>query len=267
MHIFQIYLPTNLLIDLGNSRLKWVCARDGKLDKESAGSGDFESFSQLQSTGSSERPGSVLISSVAGSARTQKVARFCEIQWGVTAVLLESRLEQGGVRNGYEEPATLGVDRWLAIVGAVSRHGKPLVIWDLGTATTLDAVDDSGQHLGGLILPGPALMLESLATATAMPVPTGFGDGETANGTKGKKAAGPGVGPASSTSEAIREGVLAAQIGALNQFMRHVGAKLSEESRLVLTGGAAECILDRLESRPVFDPWLVFKGMLHDQEK
>jgi pantothenate kinase type III len=48
--------------------------------------------------------------------------------------------------------------------------------------------------------------------------------------------------------------------------MRHVSAKLDKEPGLVLTGGAAECILDRLESRPVFDPWLVFKGMLRDQE-
>jgi len=202
---------SNLLIDLGNSRLKWVCARDGKLDKESAGSGDFESFSQLQSTGSSERPGSVLISSVAGSARTQKVARFCEIQWGVTAVLLESRLEQGGVRNGYEEPATLGVDRWLAIVGAVSRHGKPLVIWDLGTATTLDAVDDSGQHLGGLILPGPGTMLNSLTRDTKLRVPPVLEYVPPA--------------PGLTTSEGINRGVLAAQVGALKQFMRTVSAR------------------------------------------
>ena len=67
-------VESKLLIDLGNSRLKWVCARNGKIDKESAGSGDFESFSLLQSTVSGEGPGSVLVSSVAGSAAPERAS-------------------------------------------------------------------------------------------------------------------------------------------------------------------------------------------------
>jgi len=251
---------------MGNTRLKWVWAACGEIDVSTFGRGSRDEFPAKCKPPGSARPGRVLISSVADQSSTSGVVSTCEEQWGAPVKRLQTLRRQDRIINAYENPATLGIDRWLAIVGAAHAYGTPVIIMDLGTATTLDAVDEQGRHLGGLILPGPALMLESLATATAMPVPTGFGDGETANGTKGKKAAGPGVGPASSTSEAIREGVLAAQIGALNQFMRHVGAKLSEESRLVLTGGAAECILDRLESRPVFDPWLVFKGMLRDQE-
>jgi type III pantothenate kinase len=243
-------VESKLLIDLGNSRLKWVCARNGKIDKESAGSGDFESFSLLQSTVSGEGPGSVLVSSVAGSAGAQKVARFCETQWGVTADLLQSRAEQGGVRNGYQEPATLGVDRWLAIVGAVSRHGKPLVIWDLGTATTLDAVDDSGQHLGGLILPGPGTMLDSLTRDTKLMVPPVL-------------QYAPPV-PGLNTSEGIRGGVLAAQLGALNQFMRAVSERFQGEPSLIVTGGAAERLLVSLDFDYIHDPWLVFRGMLVD---
>ncbi len=243
-------VESKLLIDLGNSRLKWVCARNGKIDKESAGSGDFESFSLLQSTVSGEGPGSVLVSSVAGSAGAQKVARFCQTQWGVTADLLQSRAEQGGVRNGYQEPATLGVDRWLAIVGAVSRHGKPLVIWDLGTATTLDAVDDSGQHLGGLILPGPGTMLDSLTRDTKLMVPPVL-------------QYAPPV-PGLNTSEGIRGGVLAAQLGALNQFMRAVSERFQGEPSLIVTGGAAERLLVSLDFDYIHDPWLVFRGMLVD---
>jgi type III pantothenate kinase len=58
------------------------------------------------------------------------------------------------------------VDRWLAIVGAAHTYGMPVVIWDLGTATTLDAVDEQGQHRGGLIYPGPETMLNSLTELT-----------------------------------------------------------------------------------------------------
>ena len=255
-----------LLIDMGNTRLKWVWAADGEIDQSTFGRGNRDDFPGKCKQPNSARPGRVLVSSVANQDITTRFVSDCESRWGIPVKPLQARSSQDGIVNAYENPATLGIDRWLAIVGAAHAYGTPVVIMDLGTATTLDAVDEQGRHLGGLILPGPALMLESLATATAMPIPTGFGNDETENGTTGKKADSPGVGPASSTSEAIREGVFAAQIGALNQFMRHVAAKLSKEPSLVLTGGAAECILDRLESRPVFDPWLVFKGMLRDQE-
>ena len=251
-----------LLIDMGNTRLKWVWADGGTIDQSTFGRGSQDDFLSQCQPPANARPGRVLVSSVADQAGTSRIVSDCETRWGAPVKRLQTLNSQDGIVNAYEDPATLGIDRWLAIVGAAHAYGTSLVIMDLGTATTLDAVDGQGRHLGGLILPGPALMLESLATATAMPVPTGFGDGHTGR----KVADGPGVGPASSTSEAIREGIFAAQIGALNQFMRHVSAKLNKEPGLVLTGGAAECILDRLESRPVFDPWLVFKGMLRDQE-
>jgi len=251
-----------LLIDMGNTRLKWVWADGGTIDQSTFGRGSQDDFLGQCRPPANARPGRVLVSSVADQAGTSRIVSDCETRWGAPVKRLQTLSSQDGIVNAYEDPSTLGIDRWLAIVGAAHAYGTPLVIMDLGTATTLDAVDRQGRHLGGLILPGPALMLESLATATAMPVPTGFGDGEPDR----KFANDPGVGPASSTSEAIREGVFAAQIGALNQFMRHVSAKLNKEPALVLTGGAAECILDRLESRPFFDPWLVFKGMLRDQE-
>jgi len=256
----------DLLIDMGNTRLKWVWAAGGKIDQSTFGHGSRDDFLGKCQPPGSARTARVLIASVANPSRTANIVCDCETRWEAPVKRLQTLGSQDGIENAYENPETLGVDRWLAIVGAAHAYGAPIVIMDLGTATTLDAVDEQGRHLGGLILPGPALMLNSLASATAMPVPTDFGGGKSKSGAGGEKAHGPDVGPASSTSEAIREGVFAAQIGALNQFMRHVAAKLGKEPRLVLTGGAAECILDRLESHPVFDPWLVFKGMLRDQE-
>ena len=137
-----------LLIDQGNTRLKWVLARDGEIDENSAGHGDLETFMQAFRPQTSIHPGSVLLSSVAGKDDARALADFCESWWNLKVQSLESTQQRGGTRNAYREPKMLGVDRWLAIVGAVARHGKPVVIWDLGTATTLDAVDQSGQHLG-----------------------------------------------------------------------------------------------------------------------
>ena len=242
---------TRLLIDIGNSRIKWIWAQEGALQTDRAGQGDFADFEQACRPSSASRPVEVLLASVAGAERARQVTEMCAVRWDTPPRLLVSRDRQGGVRNGYAEPARLGVDRWLAIVGAVAEHGTPVVVWDLGTATTLDAVDASGQHLGGWILPGPGTMLESLAKDTKLKVPTGV------------EQAG-AIEPGRSTDDCIRGGILAAQLGALNQFMKRATEEIGQSPRLVVTGGAAGSLLSKIGSEHVHDPWLVFRGMLVD---
>lgn len=237
-----------LLIDQGNTRLKWVLARDGEIDENSAGQGDLEAFMQACPQDASILPASVLISSVASKKEARVLAGFCESRWGLKAQLLESTEQRGGVHNAYREPKMLGIDRWLAIVGAVARHGKPVVIWDLGTATTLDAVDETGLHLGGMIYPGPATMLDSLSRDTKLRVPPDLESSA--------------VIPGRSTATCISNGVYAAQVGALNQFLRNISERMGGEPRLAVTGGAASQILPLLDFQYIHDPWLVFRGML-----
>ena len=237
-----------LLIDQGNTRLKWVLARDGEIDENSAGQGDLEAFMQACLQDAAILPASVLISSVASKEEARVLAGFCESRWGLKAQLLESTEQRGGVQNAYREPKMLGVDRWLAIVGAVARHGKPVVIWDLGTATTLDAVDETGLHLGGMIYPGPATMLDSLGRDTKLRVPPNLENSA--------------VTPGRSTRSCIGNGVFAAQVGALNQYLRNISEEMGEEPLLVVTGGAASQILPLLDFQYIHDPWLVFRGML-----
>ena len=235
----------SLLIDQGNTRLKWVWARGGKINKKSAGRGNVDDFGHVDHP---SRPDTVLISSVAGRKNAKALVNICKSCWDIKPRMLKSSREQGGVRNAYTEPKALGVDRWLAIVGAVACHGKPVVIWDLGTATTLDAVDETGQHLGGMILPGPATMLASLRRGTKLGVPQSLNVAFAA--------------PGSSTTDGIRNGVFAAQLGALNQFLRHVSDRIGGEPGIVVTGGAAAGMIQLLEFDCLHDPWLVFRGML-----
>src|SRR4029077_2103024 len=73
-----------------------------------------------------------------------------------------------GVRNGYAETWRLGADRWVAMLGAHARYpGRALWVVDVGTALTVDLLDEHGRHRGGLLVPGPALMVESLLRRTA----------------------------------------------------------------------------------------------------
>jgi type III pantothenate kinase len=254
-------MPDILLVDMGNTRLKWVSAQGDQIIESSLGRGSAEEFLQAMRE-NPERPGNLFLSSVASNHSTREFMASCENKLGLSVRRLASQQAFAGIETGYRDPSALGVDRWLAIIGAAHFHGMPVIVMDLGTATTLDAVDQKGKHLGGLILPGPALMLESLSNGTAMQVPSHLKSSAELSGQKRL----PGVAPAHSTASAIQEGVFAAQIGALNQFTRHVSMKLDTEPKLVLTGGAAEGILGRLEISPIFDPWLVFRGMLHHRE-
>jgi type III pantothenate kinase len=237
-----------LLIDLGNSRIKWLWSRGAELDLDSAGRGDLAALERAGQSRETPRPAAVLISSVAGAERTGQVVALCTHLWDVRPELLAAQAEQGGVRNGYDQPSRLGVDRWLAIVGAANRYGKPVVVWDLGSATTLDAVDETGQHLGGWILPGPAAMLAGLRTSTQLAVPESLQEAGQLE-------------PGRSTAVCIRRGVLAAQAGALQQLLRSVSAGSGAVPQLVVTGGAAADLLPLLEVPHVHDPWLVFRGM------
>jgi type III pantothenate kinase len=240
-----------LLIDLGNTRAKWLWAQGRTIDADGVGRGDVAAFAAACRDPSAPRPDAVLVSSVANPATTREVREVCRACWGVEARLLRARARQGGVVSGYAEPVKLGVDRWLAIVGAVERYGKPLVVWDLGTATTLDAVDAAGRHLGGWILPGPSTMLDALRGRTQLPVPADLREaGSLQLGT--------------STAECIAHGVLAAQAGALARLMRNLSPRAEANPVLVVTGGAAATLLPLLEVEHIHDPWLVFRGMLVD---
>lgn len=246
-----------LLIDMGNSRIKWVWAIEGRINEETADQGGLDAIRQFAQNHAGDPPDRVLLSSVAAEERTTTVIDACQARWVAPITRLAARRQQAGITNAYEQAETLGVDRWLAIVGAALTYGKPVVIWDLGTATTLDAVDAQGQHLGGYIFPGPATMLKALQSGTALTVPRDL------SGAPEDTPASlePGISPGKTTADCITQGVRAAQVGALNQFLRYMSPQAGNPT-LVVTGGAAKELLTGLKFKHIHDPWLVFKGML-----
>jgi type III pantothenate kinase len=255
---------SSLLIDAGNTRVKWIRAEGGALDESSFGHGDHEAFLEAARKAKSDAPDRILLSSVSGLGLSRALVAACDEVWGLRVRRLVSPARQAGITNAYTSPETLGIDRWLALIAAARLRGLPLVVMDLGTATTLDAVDESGRHLGGLILPGPVTMLESLSQDAGLPVDSG----ELERFVRGEWAAdvGPGVAPGTSTRRCILEGVRAAQIGALKQFLRNVSTRVEGEPALVATGGGAGVILSGLDGRLYIDSRLVFRGMLIDRD-
>ena len=120
----------------------------------------------------------------------------CQLSWNAPTTC------QLDVQNGYDKPEQLGADRWAALLGLAGHFPNahpPLVLATFGTATTIDTLSPEKTFEGGLILPGPALMRQSLAQGTAnLPLASGAGSDYPSH-----------------TLQAISTGVVAAQTGAV----------------------------------------------------
>jgi len=158
-----------LLIDIGNTRIKWAVHDAAGLSPQQAATYAGWSMEQFSETvlASVPRPERVLVSNVGGTAAGGIVRDAIERRWGVPAEFIVSTAAACGVRNAYPVPANLGVDRWLGVIAAHAMAKRVSCVVSVGTAMTIDGVDASGQHLGGVIVPGPALMVGSLLRNTS----------------------------------------------------------------------------------------------------
>jgi type III pantothenate kinase len=165
----------------------------------------------------------------------------------VTPAYAVSSASAAGVINGYRDPARLGVDRWLALVGAFNRHGAPACVIDCGTAITIDAVARDGRHLGGVIAPGVQLMRHALVGATA-----GISDEPDETTTNVF---------AHDTRAAVAGGALNAAVGLIERVSEQMAAELGATVQRLITGGDAERLLSYLGQRYKLVPNLVLEGL------
>lgn len=235
----------NLLIDIGNSRLKWAATTAGQMIPGRPLLNEQVTRDELiRLWGGKIRPRRIAVSCV-GAGRllelVQSVAR--ELWLDIDIVAVKSQAQSFGVINAYRQPEKLGVDRWLALVAARQQFQGPVCIVDCGTAITVDLIDVGGRHLGGLISPGLTLMKESLGQRTeALPTATARHE----------------IGLADHTEAAIYSGTLMAAVG----LIEHVLARQADGMRLVLTGGDAELIAPQLGVVSTVIPDLVLCGLL-----
>jgi len=162
-----------LVIDVGNSRMKWALrgpkgwTARGAVFNQDIGSLAVRDWQNL------ERPVRAVGVNVAGEAARVRVEGQLS-RWRLGVEWLTAAAEAGGVTNGYDVPGQLGPDRWASLVAARRRavaanetHPRACIVANAGTAVTVDALDASGVFRGGLILPGVDLMLRALADNTA----------------------------------------------------------------------------------------------------
>ncbi len=223
-----------LLVDAGNTRIKWALAAAGEPPGQwqSFGSVSHAEQSQLDAAWSRFAITEVLASNVAGHAfREQLLARLQQQDVQAEAVRwFRAQSECAGIKNGYAQPGQLGSDRFASLIGARHRFpGERLLVVTCGTATTIDALEPDGRFIGGMIAPGLGTMANSLALNTAL-LPA-------VEAAKRERVF------ADNTQEAIISGCLSAQVGAIAQAMaqRH-----APTARCVISGGAAPYIVPHL---------------------
>ena len=244
-----------LLFDVGNTRVKWGVLEGDRIF--GYGSIDHEKLAERGFTAlTSKLPANVdyvLASNVAGAAFATRLAGVIGIHCDTDVHFARSEKEAYGVRNAYRQPRRLGVDRWVALLGARAETRSAVCVVDAGTAVTIDAMDKTGQHLGGQIIPGTRLMRNALDTQTSGIRLSKRRSGE------------PGTGMelfASNTGDAVRNGSLSAVCGAIERAlkaMRSAGLR----PKTILTGGDASRILKQLDGNILYRPHLVLQGLAH----
>lgn len=216
-----------LLVDAGNTRIKWAIAHENAAPGDWAAHGAVlhAELARLHSAWAGHGVARAIVSNVAGPAMQAQLAALLDAALpGVRLVPFTARAELAGLSNRYRNPAQLGSDRFAAALGArAMAPGKALVVATCGTATTVDAVSAAGAFCGGMIVPGLGMMLAALARGTAQ-----------------LPQVAPGAAPppfADNTADAILSGCLAAQAGAIERACAALPADLC-----IVSGGAAASV-------------------------
>lgn len=231
-----------LLIDAGNSRLKFAC-HDGHNWLVQAVADSVETLSARLPEGFV--PAKAIVSCV-GTPAVRDALHGLLDDLHIATEWLSATSSRCGLHCGYADPAQLGPDRWAAAIGAWQLTGADCLVVSAGTATTVDVVRIPGLFAGGIILPGLSMMHAALAQGTAaLPrvadiAPQGLDLTPT------------------DTHTAIAVGCLHAQLGAIERM----AAQLPAGSPILLSGGNAQYLAPLLQGTIRLKPWLVMQGLL-----
>jgi type III pantothenate kinase len=237
-----------LAIDAGNSRVKWGwydrTASNGawsgianvSLIEFAASSDHINPFSATH-----ENPSRIIVSNVAGDGAHQLIVNWTSI-FDAEPEWVHGARAQCGVRNGYERPEQLGPDRWAALIAARALEpGRPCLVVNSGTCTTVDMLSREGEFTGGLILPGIDLMRFVLHEHTGrLPLQ------------EGNFVAAP-----RRTVDAIETGCRHAQAGAVERMYRGI----DNGAVCLVSGGGGPALIERLDLPCRYVENLVLEGL------
>lgn len=156
-----------------------------------------------------------------------------------------------GLRTGLnikiENPAQTGADLVVGSVAALREHKPPLIVIDMGTATTVTVLDENGAFIGGCICPGVKISLDALTERTAL-LPGLQLD-------QPKRAIG------RNTFECMRSGVMLGSACMLDGLVERVEEELGQKTTVIATGGIAKFVIPMCRTPMIYDKDLILKGL------
>jgi type III pantothenate kinase len=241
-----------LVIDVGNTRLKWSWLTSTGLSDQQAvvHRGAKPGLWMAAIFESGRKPSRVLVSNVAGPAMEKMLTRMSKKVFRLDVEFITAAPEFHGLINGYLDPKLLGADRWLALIGAWTKTRSPLCVVDVGTAVKVDGVDATGHHLGGLIAPGIHMMREALMSRTTGIVREAEQSTPSLAGVLANNAIG-----------AVSRGAVFALAGVADRASEVIEQSAGVKPKLFVTGGDAGMITGTMRTRGEIVPDLVLQGL------
>jgi len=241
-----------LLVDIGNTRVKWALVRGVRLGRMRARvhGGDAKVLAAIVNR-APRSISRVVAVNVAGARFERALRAAVRERFGVRVELVRSTRAAGGVRNGYRETWRLGADRWVGVIGARAlARARSVVVANAGTALTLDAVSSGGRHLGGAIVPGAEAMISAIIKGT-------HGIGRRARGGLASRRRL----YAADTASALAAGAQFAAAALIDRAVDEAARELRATPLLILTGGAAPDLKAHLRHKARLVPNLVLHGL------
>ncbi len=233
----------SLQLDVGNTATKWRLMDRGRRVNGGRCSLDAESLDRLASLS----PDELWVASVASDQVEAQLCRDFQ-RHGLKPEFVRAANECAGVRNSYAEPGKMGVDRWLAMLGAYRAHPGGVVVVDAGTAATIDLVAPDGRHIGGYILPGFRLMCSSLTGSTGR--------------VRYDNAAEVSLRPGRQTADCVEGAAWLALVSAVSGAIEQYTVAEGVVPDVVLTGGDAQVIAGLAGSRAA--GWSIVEELVLD---
>jgi type III pantothenate kinase len=247
-----------IAIDIGNTNITIGLFLDGKEQFIKAVPGDSaKELTELLISGWAKVPlvksarekkkDGIIVTSSVKPEWTKKFRQTVKDKLGEKLLLIGSDVPVP-MELAVKEPKMIGTDRVIAAAAAYAVVEDAVVVADLGTAVTIDLVDEKGRFIGGAILPGFEISAQALKLNTAQ-LPK----------VKMKRPRHP---LGKTTREAIQCGLYYSVIGALEEIVRRYAEKIGKWPQIILTGGAAELIKDDCPFVDDYVPNLVVKGIV-----
>ncbi len=244
-----------LAIDIGNSTAKFgVFDNEKLLTRFTLPTDRTQTHEEINAFITNNLPhniDAVIISSVVPELNIA-YRSFCETHFNLKPFFVDHATDFD-MKIFYDPPESLGIDRAVAAFAARGKYGKPVIVCDFGTATTIDVVDAQGEFIGGIIVPGIATLADSLFQKTSNLPNVEIEKPEKVIGT--------------STVSAINAGIYFGYAGLVEKILQKMIEELGEKPAIIATGGSASMIAESVEMIEIVDENLILEGLRLIYEK